>query len=57
MPFADYVRAAVCGPLGIGLDPRGDPGSGMHASLDDVLALARELLAPTRRRVARRSPR
>ena len=47
MPFADYVRAAVCEPLGIGLDPRGDPGSGMRASLADVLALGRELLAPT----------
>lgn len=47
MPFADYVRAAICEPLGIGLDPRGDPGSGMHASLDDVLALARELVEPT----------
>jgi CubicO group peptidase (beta-lactamase class C family) len=47
MPFAEYVRAAVCGPLGLGLDPQGDPGSGMHASLDDVLALGRELLAPT----------
>lgn len=47
MPFADYVRAAVCEPLAIGLDPSGDPGSGMHASLDDVLAVAGELLAPT----------
>ena len=47
MPFAEYVRAAVCEPLGIGLDPRGDPGSGMHANLDDVLTFARELLAPT----------
>lgn len=47
MPFAEYVRAAVCDPLRIGLDPRGDPGSGMHASLDDVLGLGRELLAPT----------
>ena len=47
MPFAEYVRAAVCGPLDLGLDPSGDPGSGMHASLDDVLALGRELLAPT----------
>jgi CubicO group peptidase (beta-lactamase class C family) len=47
MPFADYVRAAVCEPLGIGLDPTGDPGSGMHASLSDVLALGRELLFPT----------
>lgn len=47
MPFAEYVRAAVCEPLGLGLDPRGDPGSGMHASLQDVLALARDLLSPT----------
>ena len=46
MPFADYVRSGVCEPLGIALDPEGDPGSGMHASLDDVLAIAAELLAP-----------
>ena len=47
MPFEVYVRAAVCHPLGIGLDPHGDPGSGMHASLLDVLAFGRELLEPT----------
>jgi CubicO group peptidase (beta-lactamase class C family) len=47
MPFADYVRLAVCEPLQIELDPSGDPGSGMHASLEDVLALGRELLEPT----------
>jgi CubicO group peptidase (beta-lactamase class C family) len=47
MPFAAYVRAAVVEPLGLGLDPSGDPGSGMHASLEDVLALARDLLTPT----------
>lgn len=46
MPFADYVRAAVCAPLGLTLDPSGHPGAGMHACLDDVLALGRELLAP-----------
>lgn len=46
MPFADYVRAAVAEPLGVGLDPDGHPGSGMHGSLEDVLALGRELLAP-----------
>lgn len=46
MPFDDYVREAVCEPLGLGLDPSGDPGSGMHASLDDVLSLGRELLVP-----------
>lgn len=47
MVFAEYVRAAVCEPLGLELDPNGDPGSGMHADLDDVLVLARELLEPT----------
>src|SRR5918995_4970017 len=47
MPFAGYVRAAVCEPLGIGLDPTGDPGSGMHASLEDLLALVRQFFAPT----------
>ncbi len=47
MPFVDYVRAAVCEPLGIGFDPSGHPGAGMHACVDDVLALGREFLAPT----------
>lgn len=46
MRFVDYVRAAVCEPLGLGLDPEGDPGSGMHSCLDDVLAIGRELLSP-----------
>jgi CubicO group peptidase (beta-lactamase class C family) len=46
MPFPDYVRAAVVEPLGLALDPSGHPGAGMHGSLDDVLALGRELLAP-----------
>ena len=46
MPFVAYVRGAVVEPLGLSLDPEGHPGSGMHASLDDVLALGRELLAP-----------
>jgi CubicO group peptidase (beta-lactamase class C family) len=47
LPFADYVRAAVCEPLGLGLDPSGNPGSGMQSSLADVLGLGRDLLAPT----------
>ena len=46
MPFAEYVRAAVCGPLGIGLDPGEDPAGGMRASLRDVLEIGKELLAP-----------
>jgi CubicO group peptidase (beta-lactamase class C family) len=47
MPFADYVRAAVCTPLELALDPTGHPGAGMHGSLADVLTLARELRRPT----------
>lgn len=47
MPFAQYVREAVCVPLGLGLEPEGHPGAGMHATLGDVLALGQELLAPT----------
>jgi CubicO group peptidase (beta-lactamase class C family) len=47
MPFAAYVRAAVCEPLEIGLDPGNDPAAGMRASLSDVLALAKELLEPS----------
>lgn len=46
MPFSEYVREAVCHPLAITLDPEGDPGSGMQASLEDVLTFGRELLAP-----------
>jgi CubicO group peptidase (beta-lactamase class C family) len=46
MPFPDYVRAAVVEPLALALDPDGHPGAGMHASLADVLAVGRELLAP-----------
>ena len=47
MPFAEYVRAAVCEPLGLDLDPDGHPGADMRADLEDLLALGRELLAPT----------
>jgi CubicO group peptidase (beta-lactamase class C family) len=47
MSFPGYLREAVCLPLGLELDPAGHPGAGMHAHLDDVLAIARELLAPT----------
>jgi CubicO group peptidase (beta-lactamase class C family) len=47
MPFADYVRGAVCEPLRLRLDPEGHPGAGMHANLDDMLAFGRELLSPT----------
>jgi CubicO group peptidase (beta-lactamase class C family) len=47
MTFADYAHAAVVEPLRIGLRTEGDPAAGMAATLHDVLALGRELLAPT----------
>jgi CubicO group peptidase (beta-lactamase class C family) len=47
MEFADYLRAAVLEPLGLAARYEGRPGSGLHGSLDDLLALGRELLAPT----------
>ena len=47
MPFADYLRDAVLRPLGTKIRYAGRPGSGAHGSLVDLLALARELLAPT----------
>jgi CubicO group peptidase (beta-lactamase class C family) len=46
MPFSEYVREAVVDPLELALDPAGDPSSGMSSSLEDVLAVGRELLSP-----------
>ncbi len=47
MPFDRYAHAAVVEPLGLALRTTGHPGAGMHACLDDVLGIGRELLAPT----------
>jgi CubicO group peptidase (beta-lactamase class C family) len=47
MPFAEYLRAAVLEPLGLGARYEGRPGSGIHGTLDDLLAFAHELLSPT----------
>jgi len=47
MAFADYVDAAVLKPLGLAARFEGRPGSGLRGSLDDLLAVGRELLAPT----------
>jgi CubicO group peptidase (beta-lactamase class C family) len=47
MPFAGYLRTGVLEPLELGARYEGRAGSGMWGSLDDVLALGRELLAPT----------
>jgi CubicO group peptidase (beta-lactamase class C family) len=46
MPFAGYLRAAVLEPLGLERPLEGSPASDYRGSLDDLLALARELLRP-----------
>jgi CubicO group peptidase (beta-lactamase class C family) len=47
MPFADYFREAVSRPLGLAGRLAGSPAHGYAGPLDDLLALGRELLAPT----------
>jgi CubicO group peptidase (beta-lactamase class C family) len=47
MPFAEYLSAAVLEPLRLGARLDGKPGSGLHGSVGDLLAVGRELLAPT----------
>lgn len=46
MDFDEYLRAAVLSPLGLGARYEGRPGSGLHGSLDDLMAVGREALAP-----------
>jgi CubicO group peptidase (beta-lactamase class C family) len=47
MPFADYFGQAVVAPLGLAGRLAGSPAHGYRGPLDDLLALGRELLAPT----------
>ncbi|HKF14917.1 MAG TPA: serine hydrolase domain-containing protein [Gaiellaceae bacterium] len=47
MPFAEYLRQAALEPLGMGAELRGSAGSHLFGSLDDLIAVARELLSPT----------
>jgi len=47
MPFSDYFRNAVVQPLGLAGALHSSPAWGYRGPLDDLLALARELLAPT----------
>ena len=47
MPFAEYLQHAVLGPLGLVGALRNSAAWGYTGPLDDLLALARELLAPT----------
>ncbi|HEY7018397.1 MAG TPA: serine hydrolase domain-containing protein [Gaiellaceae bacterium] len=46
MPFAEYLRAAVLGPLELKAELRGSPGAGLQGSLDDLLRLGAELQRP-----------
>jgi CubicO group peptidase (beta-lactamase class C family) len=47
MPFGDYLRAAVLAPLGMSRTRlEGTPAAGLLGPLADLLAFARELLAP-----------
>jgi len=46
MPFPDYLRLAVLEPLGLTASLDGSPASGVNGTLDDLLALGRQLLAP-----------
>jgi CubicO group peptidase (beta-lactamase class C family) len=47
MEFGDYFHAAVAEPLALVGELDGSPASGYRGPLDDLLALAAELLAPT----------
>jgi len=47
MPFDEYLRAAVLDPLGLAGALHGSPAWAYRGPLDDLLKLARELLAPT----------
>ncbi|HEX6788394.1 MAG TPA: serine hydrolase domain-containing protein, partial [Gaiellaceae bacterium] len=47
MPFAEYFGGAVRAPLGLDGELRGSPAWGYRGTLDDMLKLGRELLAPT----------
>jgi CubicO group peptidase (beta-lactamase class C family) len=47
MDFDEYFRGAVAKPLGLAGEIVGSPAWGYRGPLDDLLALARELLAPT----------
>jgi CubicO group peptidase (beta-lactamase class C family) len=47
MPFTEYLTESVLEPLGMEAQLRGSPAAGLHGTLDDLVALARELLEPT----------
>jgi len=46
MPFTEYLRAAVLGPLEMAAELRGSAGSELHGTLEDLAKLAAELQRP-----------
>jgi CubicO group peptidase (beta-lactamase class C family) len=46
MPFVEYLRAAVLGPLELRAELRGSPAAGLEGTLDDLVRLAAELQRP-----------
>jgi CubicO group peptidase (beta-lactamase class C family) len=47
MPLAEYLHAALVVPLGMRAELRGSAAADLFGSLDDLVALARELQSPT----------
>jgi CubicO group peptidase (beta-lactamase class C family) len=47
MPFEEYLDAGVLRPLQLQAELRGSAASELHGTLEDLLALARELQRPT----------
>jgi CubicO group peptidase (beta-lactamase class C family) len=48
MRYAEYLHAAVLEPLGMrGVEVVGSPAAGLHGTLADVVAFAKETVAPT----------
>jgi CubicO group peptidase (beta-lactamase class C family) len=48
IPFADYLRESVVEPLGLArTELRGSPAHGLHGTVEDLVAFARELQSPT----------
>ncbi len=47
MPFEEYLQKAVLNPLGMQAVLRGSPAGFLYGTLEDLVKLARELLAPT----------
>ena len=47
MSFAEYLRAAVLEPLGLGAEFRGSPAAGLYDTLDDLLRFGAHLQRPS----------